>query len=122
MALVIALLLASAPSYARTTVKHHAGEEKGIASVYSSKFVGRRTASGEVLDRTRATVAHRRLPFGTRLLVTNQRNGRQTIVTVNDRGPHLKGRVIDLSPEAAAELGVARDGLAPVEIKIAQRQ
>jgi rare lipoprotein A len=119
--LVAIILLAAAPSFARTAVKHAIGDERGIASVYSGKFVGRATASGELLDRTRLTAAHRRLPFGTRLLVTNKRNGRQTIVTVNDRGPHRKGRVIDLSPAAAAQLGMGHAGLMPVEIHIADR-
>jgi rare lipoprotein A len=114
-------LLAAAPSFARTTIKSEAGAEKGIASVYASKFVGRATASGERLDRTHLTAAHRRLPFGTRLVVTNKQNGRQTIVTVNDRGPHRKGRVIDLSPAAAAQLGLGRTGLIQVEIRIADR-
>jgi rare lipoprotein A len=120
LAFVIAMaLLAATPSFARTVVKGTPGTEKGIASVYAGKFVGRATASGELLDRTRLTAAHRRLPFGTRLIVTNKSNGRQTIVTVNDRGPHRKGRVIDLSPAAAAQLGMARPGLVSVEIRIA---
>jgi rare lipoprotein A len=114
-------LLAAAPSFARSTIKSETPAEKGIASVYASKFVGRATASGERLDRTRLTAAHRRLPFGTRLVVTNKQNGRQTIVTVNDRGPHRRGRVIDLSPAAAAQLGMDRAGLVPVEIRIADR-
>jgi rare lipoprotein A len=90
-----------------------------IASFYGQEFVGHRTASGEVLDNKRMTAAHRNLPFGTRLEVTNKRNGRKVIVTVNDRGPHRKGRIIDLSPAAAHQLGIIRAGLAQVEIHVA---
>jgi rare lipoprotein A len=91
--------------------------EKGIASWYGGKFIGRRTASGEIMDRHRLTAAHRHLPLGTVLLVTNRRNGRKVIVTVNDRGPMRHDRIIDLSPAAAAQLGMQRKGLAQVEIR-----
>jgi len=114
---IAALVMAAAPALARTGDTN----EKGIASMYASKFLGRTTASGEVLDRNRLTAAHRKLPFGTRLVVTNKRNGRSVIVTVNDRGPHRKGRIIDLSPAAAQRLGMKTAGLVPVEIHLADR-
>ncbi len=113
---VASLVLVALPVLAKTPV----GTQHGIASVYARKFIGHRTASGEVLDRTSLTAAHPRLPFGTRLEVTNRHNGRSIIVTVNDRGPHRKGRIIDLSPAAAEQLGL-HDGLMPVEIRVALR-
>lgn len=118
-AVVAIFVLAASPSFAR--INHHANQdgENGIASTYSLKLVGHATASGEKLDRKSMTAAHGRLPFGTRLVVTNKRNGRKVIVTVNDRGPYKKGRIIDLSPAAAAQLGMQRAGLAPVQIRLA---
>ncbi len=85
-------------------------EGSGIASVYS----GGRTASGERMNPGAMTAAHRTLPFGTSVTVINRRNGRSVIVRINDRGPFVRGRVIDLSPAAARVLGI--DGLAPVSL------
>jgi rare lipoprotein A len=116
LAVVFALLiLSAAPALAQINAK----AERGIASTYSTKLVGHATASGQVLKRDGLTAAHNTLPFGTRLVVTNKRNGRKVTVTVNDRGPYRKGRIIDLSPAAASELGMRRAGLAPVELRIA---
>jgi peptidoglycan lytic transglycosylase len=75
--------------------------QSGIASIYS----GRRTASGERMNPKALTAAHRKLPFGTRVLVTNKKNGQSVEVTINDRGPYIRGRIIDLSPAAARALG-----------------
>ena len=91
----------------------------GIASVYARSLVGRRTANGERLDMEHMTAASLKLPLGTVVTVTNQRNGRKATVRVNDRGPYTKRFVIDLSPAAAAALGLGRKGSTPVEIKIA---
>jgi rare lipoprotein A len=122
-ALIFALFaLCATPAFAKTEAKADAKAERGIASTYSMKLVGHRTASGARLDAHGFTAAHQHLPLGTRLVVTNRRNGRKVIVTVNDRGPFLKGRIIDLSPAAAAELGMRRAGLAPVDIRVADRQ
>jgi rare lipoprotein A len=119
LALLVALLATiAAPALAKTGNS----AEKGIASMYSTHFVGRTTASGEVFDSRGLTAAHRKLPFGTRLVVTNKRNGRSVIVTVNDRGPHRKGRIIDLSPAAAQLIGMKTAGLVPVEIHVASEQ
>ena len=108
-AVVIFLLLALAiPLYAQ--------EESGDASFYSDEFAGKKTASGEVYSPELLTAAHRSLRFGIRLLVTNKLNGKSVIVTVNDRGPFVKGRIIDLSRAAAAELDLLDSGLAPVTI------
>ena len=86
---------------------------EGIASVYS----GGRTASGERMNADSMTAAHRTLPFGTRVTVVNHRNGRSVVVRINDRGPFVRGRVIDLSPAAARAIGVS--GLAPVSLTVA---
>jgi len=87
--------------------------QSGVASVYS--YPGGKTSSGERLDPSKLTAAHRSLPFGTRVRVTNVKNGRTAEVRINDRGPFLKGRVIDLSPAAARQLGFS--GLAKVELR-----
>ena len=73
-----------------------------------------KTASGERMNPAALTAAHRTLPFGTRVKVTNQRNGKSVTVRINDRGPFIKGRVIDLSKAAAAELGFVRSGHTPI--------
>jgi rare lipoprotein A len=89
--------------------------QSGQASWYGPGFHGRRTASGEIFNTQEKTAAHRTLPFGTRLRVTNQRTGRSTVVRINDRGPYAHGRVIDLSrasAEAIGLLGVASVSLA----------
>ncbi len=85
---------------------------KGVASFYGKKFHGRKTASGERFDQNDMTCAHRTLPFGTKLEVTNPSNGQTVNVIVNDRGPYKKNRVLDLSKAAASKLGIT--GLAKV--------
>jgi rare lipoprotein A len=92
--------------------------ETGEASYYAGKFHGRRTASGEVYSRRRLTAAHRTLPFGTLLRVTNLANGRKVVVRVNDRGPWKRGRIIDLSRAAAEELRMIRAGVARVRLEV----
>lgn len=82
----------------------------GLASFYADKFHGRCTASGERFDQSKFTCAHKYLPFGTRLLVKNAHNGKVCIVTVNDRGPYSKNRVLDLSRAAALKLGITGIG------------
>jgi rare lipoprotein A len=79
---------------------------QGKASWYGPGFHGRRTASGERFSRHRPTLAHRGLPFGTRLEITNLKNGRKAVGRVNDRGPHVRGRVVDLSEALARRLGI----------------
>jgi len=92
--------------------------EEGLASWYGGKFQGRRTASGELFDTRQFTAAHKSLPFGTRVLVTNLDNGKSTTVRINDRGPFVPGRVIDLSLAAATAIGLAGRGVAPVRLEI----
>ncbi|AFZ49780.1 rare lipoprotein A [Dactylococcopsis salina PCC 8305] len=94
---------------------------QGKASWYGSRFHGRRTASGERFNAYAHTAAHRSLPFGTKVRVTNLRNGRSVVVRINDRGPSSRGRVIDLSRAAAQNIGMLRSGVAPVRIEIIGR-
>ena len=93
------------------------GVQTGKASYYAKHFTGRRTASGERLHHDSLTCAHRTYPFGTLLKVTNPANGKHVIVRVTDRGPYVKGRIIDLSVRAARELGIISQGIAPVTVE-----
>ena len=88
--------------------------QSGVASVYS--YRGSRTASGERAHPAGLTAAHRSLPFGTKVRVTNRRNGHTVVVRINDRGPFVRGRVIDVTPAAARSLGFS--GLAPVHLAV----
>jgi rare lipoprotein A len=91
--------------------------QKGLASVYSEQLNGKKTASGERYDSSGLTAAHRTLPLGAEIRVTNLDNGRSVRVRVNDRGPHVQGRIVDLSSRAAAALGI-RTGVARVRLEI----
>lgn len=93
------------------------GKSHGIASFYSQ---GAKTASGEKFDPNELTAAHPTLPFGTKLRVTNQHTGRSVTVRVNDRGPYVPGRVVDVSYSAAQELGMVGRGVAPVKLDVVQ--
>jgi rare lipoprotein A len=88
--------------------------ETGVASYYSDRFQGRKTASGEKYDRNKLTAAHRTLPIGSQIEVTNLKNQNSVVVTINDRGPYAGGRKLDLSYAAAKELGLVAMGTAPV--------
>ncbi len=90
----------------------------GVASYYGRRFHGRTTASGEAFDMNAYTAAHKTLPFGSMVRVTNPRNGRSVVVRVNDRGPYVRGREIDLSRAAAEELGIVRAGHGEVELEL----
>ncbi len=94
---------------------------RGIASFYGAYFAGKKTASGERFNPSRMTAAHRTLPFGTRVRVTNMRNGRSVVVRINDRGPFIRGRVIDLSRGAAGVIGMIGRGIAPVRVEVLGR-
>lgn len=115
-------LLLPGPTHAQEAQRSQPKAVHGTATVYAMKFVGRRTANGEHLDRVHLTAAHRSLPFGTVVEVTNRRNGREAKVRINDRGPYRHHAVIDLSPAAAAALGISRHGSAPVELRIAKAE
>ena len=99
-------------------LRDHAGfTEEGLASWYGSDFHGKRTSNGELYDMYAQTAAHKTLPLGVSVRVTNTANGRSTVVRVNDRGPFVRGRIIDLSYTAAKELGVVGPGTAPVRVE-----
>jgi len=98
--------------------KSYGGGSSGIASWYGGKFHGRKTASGETYNQNALTAAHRTLPFGTRVRVTGA-NGKSVVVRINDRGPFVGGRVIDLSRAAANSLGI--NGLGRVKIAVLGR-
>ena len=88
-----------------------------MASYYGAKHQGKRTANGERFNMNSMTAAHRQLPFGTRVKVTNLNNNRSCVVRINDRGPHTRGRLIDVSRAAAEQLGMLRSGTARVRIQ-----
>jgi rare lipoprotein A len=90
----------------------------GIASYYGKKFQSRKTASGEIFNNNLMTAAHRTLPFGTNVLVTNVNNGKSVKVKINDRGPFIKKRIIDLSRAAFAKIEDLEKGLTKVEIMV----
>lgn len=92
--------------------------DEGIASYYAPKFHQRRTASGDIYDQEGLTAAHRLLPFGTRVRVTNLRNGKCVLLRINDRGPFRASRIIDVSYRAARELGFVQKGLAEVRVEV----
>ena len=102
LAVCLACFVPAGPAYA----------ESGIASVYA--YRGGKTANGERAEPSRLTAAHKTLPFGTRVRVTNRKNGKSVVVRINDRGPFIRGRIIDLTPAGARQLGFS--GLAPVTV------
>ncbi len=91
-------------------------EETGIASYYGGKFIGKPTASGEIYDATKLTAAHKKLPFGTKVKVTNLNNNKSVVVRINDRGPFVAGRMIDLSEAAAQKINMIKEGVVKVTI------
>lgn len=115
--LIIGLSLAACGTRPAVRAEMHR-QQVGWASYYAHKFHGRRTASGERYDENALTAAHPRLPFGTRLSVINLSNRRTVDVRVNDRGPFVKGRIIDLSYAAAKRLKMLRDGIVRVKITV----
>ena len=92
--------------------------QSGQGSYYAEKFNGRKTASGDTYRSGKMTAAHNTLPFGTRIKVTNVKNGKSVKVTVNDRGPHVKGRIVDVSGKAANKLDLVQAGVVPVQLKV----
>ena len=102
------------PTTPSTKKRYHA---EGQASWYGGRFHGRKTASGERFDQHALTAAHRSLPFGTRVKVTNLNNQQSVVVRINDRGPYARSRLIDVSNKAARQLGMLKSGVAPVRIE-----
>ncbi len=96
---------------------NRSGSETGYASYYGNEFNGRKTASGEIFHQSSLTAAHRKLAFGTKVKVTNLANGKSVTVRVNDRGPFVANRIIDLSKSAANKIDMVGAGVAKVKIK-----
>lgn len=123
-AFLIVALAGVAEAKHRSKHSHHSTEHSGggLASMYGSSrdgYAGGRTASGERVHSGALTAAHRSLPFGTMVRVTNRRNNRSVVVRINDRGPFVRGRVIDLTPAGAHAIGMS--GLAPVSLAVVSR-
>ena len=93
-------------------------EQRGLASWYGKPYHGRPTASGEIYNMRKVSAAHRTLPLGTVVKVTNLNNGRTLVVRINDRGPFVEGRIIDLSYKAAKKLGMVEAGVVPVKLVV----
>ena len=112
------------PEYEKPEDYTHLGKDawkdemEGLASWYGEDFNGRLTASGEVYDMYQMTAAHKTLPLGTVVKVTNEENGKTVEVRINDRGPYVKGRIIDLSKTAAREIGIRETGTAQVKLEV----
>jgi len=115
--LVIIMMISTLGVY---SFKNNAEDAKktSYASYYHDKFNGKKTASGEVFDNSKLTAAHRTLPFGTEIKVTNLNNGEEVIVTVNDRGPFHSSRALDMSKAAFDEIGGTQKGIIPVQYEI----
>lgn len=120
---ILSICLASACTVGHAkgaSAKAFSNRQVGIASYYSDKFHGRRTASGERYNKNALTAVHPRLPFGTLIRVTNLATDKTIEVKVNDRFGSKKGRLLDLSKRAARELGIVRAGLAKVRLEVVQ--
>jgi rare lipoprotein A len=98
--------------------KRHKLDFVGMVSYYSSALIGKKTASGQQYSPFRLTAAHRSLPFGSKVKVTNLKNLRTVVVVINDRGPFVRGRVLDLSKRAASEIGILSSGIARVRAEV----
>ncbi|WP_083610236.1 septal ring lytic transglycosylase RlpA family protein [Pontibacter flavimaris] len=92
--------------------------ERGKASYYGRKFQGRKMANGERYKRSKLTAAHRKLPFGTQVEVTNLQNNKSVRVEITDRGPFVRGRIVDLSEAAAKRVGMIKKGVVPVRLEV----
>jgi len=114
-ALIALVFLASADVQARVAPGY---TQAGTASYYHDRFHGRRTASGTRYNKNALSAAHKTLPLGSKVKVTDSRTGRSVVVKINDRGPFVKGRVIDLSRAAAREIGLTKKGLAKVKLEV----
>ena len=95
-----------------------AAAEEGIASYYSDVFQGKKTASGSIYDRNKLTGAHKTLPFGTKVRITDLKNNKSVTVTITDRGPYSKKRMVDLSYAAAEQIGLIKAGISKVKMEV----
>jgi rare lipoprotein A len=111
-----------APPPVASSAPHPSYSERGMASWYGPAHQGKTTASGEAFDQAALTAAHRNLPFGTVVEVTNLANGRSVKVRINDRGPFVRGRIVDLSKQAADDIGLTGTGRVKVEVYPSDQQ
>ena len=114
---IVTLLVAFATIVAVSLAVAQTGEE-GVANFYGDKFEGKKTASGEVYDKNALTASHKKLPYGTKVKVTNVDNGKSVVVTVNDRMAASNPAVIDVTRHAAEELGFVKSGKAKVKLEV----
>ena len=121
-ALLCALIYLTVLGYGSIPAKSNSNwigyTESGKASYYAMKFQSKKTASGELYDKAKKTAAHKKLPFGTKVKVTNTKNSKSVIVKINDRGPHVKGRIIDLSGSAFGRIANFDAGVIEVKIEV----
>jgi rare lipoprotein A len=113
-----ALITATLMTGLMTGTDSQAAAQSGKASYYHDRFHGHRTASGAAYNKNALSAAHKTLPLGTQVLVTDTRSGRSVVVRINDRGPYARGRVIDLSRAAAREIGLVNKGVASVRLDV----
>lgn len=113
---LVAIAAVAACTLAAPTARA-ADPESGLAAVYNDRLNGRKTASGEKYDRNKLTAAHKALPFGSNVRVTNPANKKSVVLRINDRGPTQAGRVLDISPAAARALGIHPRGMAKVDVE-----
>lgn len=116
--LVLVACLSTACSTSKPALGQRGYTEEGKASYYSNKLHGRKMANGQPYNKNRLTAAHRTLPFGTKVKVTNLETNQSVKVKITDRGPFVKGRVVDLSEAAARRLNYINAGIVPVEVKV----
>ena len=116
--LIVFALLQGGSAKAKSDSKWLGYTESGKASYYAMKFQSKKTASGELYDRAKKTAAHKKLPFGTKIKVTNTKNRKSVIVRINDRGPFIKGRIVDLSGSAFSSIANLEDGVIDVKIEV----
>lgn len=115
--IILLTLIASHLGMAKTP-EANPNTQRGKASFYAGRWIGKKTASGEIYRAGDFTAAHRTLPFGTRVKVTNLKNGKSVEVRINNRGPFVKGRIIDVSLQAANAIQMKQSGVVPVEITV----
>ncbi|MES2370979.1 MAG: septal ring lytic transglycosylase RlpA family protein [Bacteroidota bacterium] len=111
---IVAIILST--SCHRKSIPGESGTETGMASFYAETYNGKKTANGEIYNSSELTAAHKKLPFGTKVKVTNLANGKSVKVRVNDRGPFVAGRIIDLTKKAAKKIDMLAAGVVKVKI------
>jgi rare lipoprotein A len=118
LVVVMVLSVGCSASSVRPEKKARVFTQTGKASFYANMFQGRTTANGEIFDQNKMTAAHRTLAFGTKVRVTNLTNKKSVVVTINDRGPYIDGRIIDLSRKAAKQIDLIGKGIAPCKVEV----